>query len=202
MIRIEEEKDFFEVENLTREAFWNIYRPGCFEHLVIHNLRNENCFIKELDYVIEEDNKIIANIVYSLGTIITREGEQKEVLTFGPVSIHPEYQGKGYGEKIINYTLDLAKNNYPCVLITGNPDYYKKYGFESASKYGIYYTGMPENEELPFFMIKVFNEEETSKLKGFYTDPECFNIDESQLEEFDKQFPKKEKEKREGQLEN
>ena len=63
--RLENEKDFFEVENLTREAFWDVYRPGCNEHLVLHKLRNAESFIKELDYVALKDDKIIGSIVYS-----------------------------------------------------------------------------------------------------------------------------------------
>lgn len=198
-IRLEEEKDYFEVENLTREAFWNVYRPGCFEHLVIHKLRDDVSFVKELDYVIEENSKIIANIVYANGTITLSDGSKKDTLIFGPVSVLPEYQRKGYAEKIIKYTLELAKEmGYSSVLITGNPDYYKKYGFESASKYEIYYERMPKEDEAPFFMIKVLDE---SKLvKGIYSDPIIYNIDENELEEFDKQFPTKIKEKREGQL--
>lgn len=198
-IRLEEEKDYFEVENLTREAFWNVYRPGCFEHLVIHKLRDDVSFVKELDYVIEENSKIIANIVYANGTITLSDGSKKDTLIFGPVSVLPEYQRKGYAKKIINYTLELAKEmGYSSVLITGKPDYYKKYGFESASKYEIYYEGMPKEDEAPFFMIKVLDE---SKLvKGIYSDPIIYNIDENELEEFDKQFPTKIKEKREDQL--
>lgn len=198
-IRLERKKDYFEVENLTREAFWNVYRPGCFEHLVIHKLRDDEAFVKELDYVIEEDSKLVANIVYAKGNIKLEDGSIKDALIFGPVSVLPEYQKKGYAKKLINYTLELAsKMGYPFVLITGNPDYYKKYGFESASKYEIYYEGMNKEDESPFFMIKVLNDKKL--VKGVYSDPEVYNIDENELEEFDKQFPTKVKEKREGQL--
>lgn len=198
-IRLEEEKDYFEVENLTREAFWNVYRPGCFEHLVIHKLRDDVAFVKELDYVIEEDSKIVANIVYAKGQITLEDGSVQDTLIFGPVSVLPEYQNKGYAKKLINYTLELAsKMGYASVLITGNPDYYKKYGFESASKYEIYYAGMPKEDEAPFFMIKVLDERKL--VKGVYSDPAVYDIDENELEEFDKQFPAKVKEKREGQL--
>ena len=199
IIRLEEEKDYFDVENLTREAFWNVYRPGCFEHLVIHKLRKDKAFVKELDYVIELNSKIIANIVYAKGTLTLDDGSKKDTLIFGPVSVLPEYQKKGYAEKLINYTLNIAKEiGYPSVLITGNPDYYKKYGFESASKYGIYYEGIPKDDETSFFMIKILDKDKI--VKGIYSDPKVYSIDEKELEEFDKLFPKKIKEKREGQL--
>ena len=200
-IRLEEEKDYFEVENLTREAFWNVYRPGCFEHLVIHNLRKEKCFVKDLDFVIELDGKIIANIVYAKANLKLKNGKEREVLIFGPVSVLPEYQKKGYGEKLIKFTMNRAKEmGFNEILITGNPNYYKKYGFESASKYNIFYEGVPEDSEFPCFMICILNKEKYDILGGIYSDPKCYDIDEAKLEEFDKKFPYKIKEKRAGQL--
>lgn len=109
-IRLEEEKDYKIVENLTRDAFWNKYRPGCIEHLVVNKLRNNSRFIKELDYVIEKDNKIIGSIFYSLGYIKTKDNKVLDALIFGPVSIDTNYQHMGYGETLINYTLEIAKN--------------------------------------------------------------------------------------------
>lgn len=202
IIRLEEEKDYFETENLTREAFWNVYREGCFEHLIIHNLRKDKSFVKELDYCIEIDNKIIANIVYAKGKLKLENGDIREILIFGPVSVLPKYQKKGYGEKLINYTIEKAKElGFDAIVIMGNPNYYKKFGFESCSKYKIYYEGLDKNEEAPFFMIKILNDNNIENLKGIYSDPDCYKADEKELEEFDKKFPFKIKEKTEGQIE-
>lgn len=202
IIRLEEEKDYFETENLTREAFWNVYREGCFEHLIIHNLRKSKSFVKELDYCIEVDNKIIANIVYAKGKLKLENGNIREILIFGPVSVLPEYQKKGYGEKLINYTIEKAKElGFDAIVIMGNPNYYKKFGFESCSKYKIYYEGIDKKEETPFFMIKILNDNNIENLKGIYSDPDCYKADEKELEEFDKKFPFKIKEKIEGQIE-
>ena len=192
-IRLENKKDYFEVENLIREAFYNVYRPGCFEHFVVHNLRNDKSFIKELDYVLIVDDKIIGNIVYSLGKLKYDSGLEKDILTFGPVSILPLYQHKGYGEKLINYTMEKAyKLGFNEIVITGNPNYYKKYGFESASKYNIYYEGLDKNEESPFFMIKIFDKDKFKNSDAVYSDPDCFNVNNDALEIFDKKFPHKE----------
>lgn len=192
-IRLENKKDYFEVENLIREAFYNVYRPGCFEHFVVHNLRNDKSFIKELDYVLIVDNKVIGNIVYSLGKLKYDSGLEKNILTFGPVSILPLYQHKGYGEKLINYTMEKAyKLGFNEIVITGNPNYYKKYGFESASKYNIYYEGLDKNEESPFFMIKIFDKNKFENSDAVYSDPDCFNVNNDALEIFDKKFPHKE----------
>ena len=202
IIRLEEEKDYFETENLTREAFWNVYREGCFEHLIIHNLRKDKSFVKELDYCIEIDNKIIANIVYAKGKLKLENGNIREILIFGPVSVLPEYQKKGYGEKLINYTIEKAKElGFDAIVIMGNPNYYKKFGFESCSKYKIYYEGIDKKEETPFFMIKILNDNNIENLKGIYSAPDCYKADEKELEEFDKKFPFKIKEKIEGQIE-
>ncbi len=202
IIRLEEEKDYFETENLTREAFWNVYREGCFEHLIIHNLRKDKSFVKELDYCIEIDNKIIANIVYAKGKLKLENGDIREILIFGPVSVLSKYQKKGYGEKLINYTIEKAKElGYDAIVIMGNPNYYKKFGFESCSKYKIYYEGLDKNEEAPFFMIKILNDNNIENLKGIYSAPDCYKADEKELEEFDKKFPFKIKEKIEGQIE-
>ena len=202
IIRFEKEKDYFETENLTREAFWNVYREGCFEHLIIHNLRKDKSFVKELDYCIEIDNKIIANIVYAKGKLKLENGNIREILIFGPVSVLPEYQKKGYGEKLINYTIEKAKElGFDAIVIMGNPNYYKKFGFESCSKYKIYYEGIDKKEETPFFMIKILNDNNIENLKGIYSAPDCYKADEKELEEFDKKFPFKIKEKIEGQIE-
>ena len=157
-IRLEQEEDYREVENLTREAFWNVYRPGCTEHLVLHNLRKEACFVPELDYVIEDDGKIIAHIAYAKGSLKTEDGRTETSLLFGPVSVLPEYQGRGYGSKLIQFTLEKARElGYPAVVITGNPAYYSRFGFEPAAKHGIYLHGMDKSQEAPFFLVKILD---------------------------------------------
>lgn len=199
LIRLEEEKDYREVENLNREAFWNMYRPGCLEHLLIHRLRNDDCYVKELGYVVEDNGIIVAHIAYAKAKLITDQGEEKEILIFGPVCVLPEKQGQGYGELIIDYTLArAAEMGYPMVAITGNYGYYKRFGFDYATKYGIYYNGVDRDEETPFFMVKVLDEERIDGLKGTYYDPECYNISEAEADEFDKQFPEKKKSVKRG----
>lgn len=199
-IRRIENKDFKEVENVIREAFWNVYMPGCDEHLIIHKLKDEKCFVNDLSLVIEEDNKIIGAIFYALGKL-KNEDKEKDVLFFGPIGVLPNYQGLEYGATLIHESLKLAKEKgYPFVVITGNPDYYHRFGFESCSKYHIYLEGMDKNDEASFFMIRVFNKEELNEYKGVYYDPEIYKVDENELIEFEKNFPYKEKLVLEGQL--
>jgi predicted N-acetyltransferase YhbS len=201
IIRLEEEKDWCEVENLTREAFWNVYRPGCFEHFVLHKCRTSPDFVKELDYLMIEDDQIVAHIMYCKAVIKTDEGKKIEMLMFGPVSVLPIYQHKGYGSKIINFTLEKAKElGHGAVAITGNPDFYHRFGFESGSAYHIYCDGMPREEDAPFFMVKELKDGYLSGVIGTFKEPDCYTVEDHHVDEFDKQFPPKKKEKRPGQL--
>ena len=199
-IRLEEPKDYRRVETLTREAFWNVYRPGCVEHFILHQLRKEPCFVPELTYVLEEKDEIIAHIAYAQGTLVQFNGQRQAMLLFGPVSVLPAYQGKGYGSQLIRFTLDKAAQLcYPAVVITGNPAYYKRFGFVSASRYGMTMEGMTA-EEAPFFMVKLLQRQAAETLAGVYTDPACYQVEEAEVAAFDSTFPQKIKEVRPGQL--
>lgn len=199
-IRLENENDYLEVEKLHRNAFWNIYRPGTYEHYIVHNLRNDDSFIKNLGFVIENESKIIGNINYSKGKI-NYENSSIDAVVLGPIAIDEKYQNQGLGTKLINHTLKLAKEDkIPFIIVIGDENYYSRFGFQSASKYKIYLEGTDLNEENPFFMIKIFDEEKISKDSGIFQNPEVFNVDENKVDEFDKQFEYKEKLVQEGQL--
>lgn len=178
-----------------------MYRPGCVEHYVLHVLRDDAAFVPALDYVLEADGEIAAHIAYAEGTLQTECGTLP-LLLFGPVSVLPRLQGKGYGSRLIAFTLEQARAlGYPAVVITGAPAYYHRFGFESASAHGIFYEGMDPREESPFFMVKFLDPAADGALKGVYTDPACYFPDVAAVEAFDRAFPPKVKEKRPGQLE-
>lgn len=200
-IRLEEPKDYREVENLTREAFWNKYRPGCMEHYVLHCYRSRPEFVRELDYVIEEEGKIVAHIMYSHAGITADDGRTIPIMIFGPVSVLPEKQGAGYGSRLIRHTLDLAeKMGCGAVAITGDPNYYHRFGFVSGSKLGVYYDGLPRTEEAPFFMVKELKVGFLRGVTGVYQDPEGYFAADADVDAFDADFPLKEKKKLPGQL--
>ena len=92
IIRLEEKRDYLEVENLVRNAFWNLYRPGAYEHYIVHNLRNDKSFIQKLAYVIEKDNKIIGHINYSKGKLKFGNGKCEDAVVLGPISIDKDYE--------------------------------------------------------------------------------------------------------------
>ena len=211
-IRLEEEKDYLKVENLVRDAFWNVYRPGAYEHYIVHNLRDDSSFIYDLAYIIEENDEIIGHINYSNGRLnlyrknrygvdIKLSDGSGKATVLGPIAIDSKCQSKGYGSKLIGYTLNLAEEmGIPFVFVIGDEEYYHRFGFESASKYNIYLEGTDIEDENPFFMINVFDESKIRKDLGIFRNPEVFDVDEDEVDEFDRQFEYREKLVKEGQL--
>lgn len=123
IIRNEEANDFRAVEELTKKAFWNVSVPGCNEHYLAHVLRGHPDFIPELDFIVEEDGKIIGNIMYTKCRLVDSDGNEKDVLTFGPLCIHPDYQRKGYGKKLQLHSFRRAEElGYDTIVIFGNPE--------------------------------------------------------------------------------
>jgi predicted N-acetyltransferase YhbS len=189
-LRQENEKDYEIVEEITREAFWNLHFPGCCEHLLIHNLRNAKEFIKELDFVAIFNNEIVGNIVYA-ETKVKNSNTERTVLTFGPVSVLPEYQNKGIGSKLINHTVQLAKEmDYKAVIIYGDPEYYKRFGFKASKEYGI--TNKDKKYPAALLVLELYPNALTG-ITGIFDEGVAYEIDEKELEEFEKRFDRKEK---------
>jgi predicted N-acetyltransferase YhbS len=190
-IRLEEEKDHREVEYLTREAFWNVYKPGCDEHLLVHKIRTVPAFIKELSLVACEDNKIVGNIIYSKAKIINERNEAFEVLCMGPIGVLPSYQGRGIGSLLMNHSIEKARQlGYNAIIIFGNPDYYQRFGFLNAKKYEIQTLSGENFEE---FMALELLAGGLNGISGKFHADEVFNIEKEELEIFEKGFPHKEK---------
>ena len=154
-IRLEQPSDYREVENLTREAFWNVYRPGCTEHFVLNRFRNNPDFIPELDLVMEEDGRIIGHVMFSKAELVMDDGTKRPSWTFGPISIHPDYKRKGYGLKLLNHALGKAREmGIGLLCMEGNIDFYRHAGFDLASKLGIHYHAEPRDAEVPYFLAQ------------------------------------------------
>ena len=201
LIRLERKEDNSVVENMVREAFWNVYRPGCLEHYVIHCLRNDKDFVSELDFVIEKAGGIIGQNIFVKANIKADDGRNIPILTMGPICITPKFKRKGYGKILLDYSIEKATElGFGAVCIEGNIDFYGKSGFTYASKYGIRYHGLPEDADASFFLCKELIPGYLNGVTGEYTTPTGYLIDEAEAEEFDKQFPYKEKLKLPGQL--
>ena len=203
-IRIEQPKDYREVENLTREAFWNIYRPGCTEHYVLHKYRENPDFIPELDFVMEEDGKIIGHVMYSKATIVREDGGILPAWTFGPISILPEYKRQGYGLKLLTYSIEKAREMGIGVLcMEGKIGFYKHAGFVVASTLKIHYHGEPKDSDVPYFLAQEIIPGYLNGIEGTYMTPKgYFAADENpeDFEEFEATFPAKEKDFNDEQL--
>ena len=173
-IRLETPADHRAVENLVRESFWNVYRPGCLEHFVLHCLRNDSAFVPELDFVMEKDGRLIGQNMFMRANIKADDGRDIPIMAMGPICITPELKRKGYGKILLDYSLEKAKKlGCGAVCFEGNIDFYGKSGFTTADKFGIRYHGLP---------------------------PQGYFVDEAEAEAFDKEFPPKEKLKLPGQL--
>jgi len=201
MIRREKKEENREVENLIREAFYNVYRPGCSEHYVIHVLRKDPAFVGELDFVMEQDGRIIGQNMF-MRTVINKDGGgDVPVLTMGPICITPELKRKGYGKALLDYSLEeAAKLGYGAVLFEGNIKFYGKCGFDFARNFGIRYHDLPEGEDDSFFLCKELIPGYLDGITGVYQTPAGYYVKDEDVIEFDKTFPKKEKLKLPGQL--
>lgn len=204
MIRLEQPKDYREVENLTREAFWNVYRPGCTEHYVLHLFRTNPDFIPELDLVMEEDDKIIGHVMFSKAEIILDDGSHFPSWTFGPISIQPTYKRKGYGLKLLQYALEKAKKmGIGLLQMEGNIEFYKHAGFDLASKMKIHYHAEQRESEVPYFLAQELIPGYWGDREGTYAPPKGYFVAEEHPEAFEAyeaSFPKKEKLRLSGQL--
>ena len=200
-IRLEEKKDYRAVENLVRESFWNVYRPGCSEHYVIHILRDDPAFIPELDFVMEQDGRIIGQNMF-MKTIIEADGGRTiPVLTMGPICVTNDLKRQGYGKALLDYSLEKAAAlGFGAVLFEGNIYFYGKSGFDYASKFDIRYHDLPEGADASFFLCKELKEGYLDGISGVYQTPQGYYVDDADVEEFDKQFPYKEKLKLPGQI--
>ena len=201
IIRNEKEDEYRDVENLVRESFWNVYKPGCSEHYVIHVLRDDPAFVRELDFVMEKDGRLIGQNMFMKTVINADDGRDVEVLTMGPICITPELKRRGYGKILLDYSLEkAAEMGFGAVLFEGNIDFYSNCGFDFARKFGIRYHDLPEDVDDSFFLCRELIPGYLGDVTGVYQTPQGYYVDDADVEEFDKGFPQKEKLKLPGQI--
>lgn len=201
IIRREMSTDHAAVEHLTREAFWNVYRPGCLEHYVVHVLREDPDFVPELDLVMEWDGELVGHVMYMRAKIVADDGREIPMMTFGPISIRPDLQRRGLGKHLLDYSIELARElGAGALCIEGNIDFYGKSGFVVAGTKGIRYYGEPEQGIVPYVLLKELQHGFLDSITGVYHTPKGYYVDEDTAEEFDQNFPPKEKLKLPGQL--
>ena len=190
-IRNEEKQDHGAVEELTRRAFYNLYVPGCVEHYLVHIMREHEDFIPELDFVLEEDGRIIGNIMYTKARLVNEAGQKKEILTFGPICVEPEQQRRGYGKTLMEHSFTRAVElGYDAIVIFGSPANYVARGFQSCKKHRVHL----EDGTYPAAML--VKELEPGTLAGkswIYRQSPAFVFDEAEARRFDDSLPPMEK---------
>jgi len=201
IIRAERASEYREVETLVREAFWNVYRPGCMEHYLLKCMRSHPDFIPQLDFVMEKDGRLIGQNVFVKAHVTLDAGGELPVLMMGPICVANDLKRRGWGKKLLDYTMEkAAEAGYCAILIEGNYDFYSKCGFVHAREFGVRCAGLPEGADDSFFLARELIPGYLSDANGVFSDPECYIVDEKECEEFDKQFPPMVKLKLPGQL--
>ena len=201
IIRRETREEERQVENLIRESFWNVYRPGCSEHYVIHVLRSDPAFVSELNFVMEQGGRLIGQNMFMRTVIDADDGRTVPVLMMGPICIANDLKRRGYGKKLLDYSLEKATEmGFGAVLFEGNIGFYGKSGFDYASKFGIRYHDLPEGADSSFFLCKELIPGYLDGITGVYQTPAGYYVDDADVEAFDRTFPPKVKLKLPGQL--
>lgn len=204
VIRRETEQDHRAVENLVRESFWNVYRPGCVEHYVLHELRDDPAFVPELDFIMEKGGELIGQNMFMRAVIRADDGRDIPIMTMGPICIAPKYKRQGYGKRLLDYSLQKAAAlGCGALCFEGNIDFYGKSGFTYASRFGIRYHDLPEGADASFFLCKELIPGYLGGITGEYAPPEgyfCAFQNPEAFETYEAQFPPKEKKVLPGQL--
>lgn len=200
-ITLEEPEEQRDVENLIREAFWNVYKPGCSEHYVMHVLRNDPAFVPELDFIMRKDGILIGQNMFMKTVIEADQGGTVPVLTMGPICVVPELQRKGYGKILLDYSLEkAARMGFGAVLFEGNIGFYGNCGFTYARQFGIRYHDLPEEADDSFFICRELIPGYLDGVTGVYQTPQGYYVKDEDVEEFDRPFPYKEKLRLPGQI--
>jgi predicted N-acetyltransferase YhbS len=183
--------DYESTENLTREAFWNLYNPGCSEHFILHKLRERKSYVEELDLIAIHKGELVGHIISTKAKVIDAKGNEHQVLCVGPFAVSPNLQGKGIGAKLIKQSITKAyEMGFSGMILFGNPNYYSRFGFVNAQQFEI---TTKDGQNFDPFMALELGENRLSNVKGTFFEDSAFEFDESELNEFDTQFPLKEK---------
>lgn len=201
IIRLERKEEQRATESLVREAFWNVYRPGCLEHYVLNQLRNDEAFVQKLNFVMEKDGRVIGQNMFMKAIIKADDSRDIPILTMGPICIAPELKRQGYGKILLDYSLEKATEmGFGAICFEGDINFYEKSGFTYASDFGIRYHGLPEGADASFFLCKELKKGYLDGVTGEYATPQGYFVNEDEAEEFDKQFSPKEKLTLPGQI--
>lgn len=201
VIRGERREEYRQVEELVRESFWDVYRPGCWEHYVLHVLREQADYVPELSLVAEKDGELIGQIAFVRTTLTADDGRRIPLMTMGPLCIAPAYKRQGYGKRLLEEALRRAAAlGCGALCFEGDIAFYGKSGFTYASSFGLRYHGLPEGADSSFFLCKELIPGYLTGVTGEYATPAAYLVEEKDVEAFDTAFPPKKKHRLPGQI--
>ena len=190
-IRHENKSEYRIVENIAREAFWNLYFPGCDEHLIVNKIRKSPDFIKELSFIIEVNDEIAGAIFYTHSKIVSKDNIEYPTISFGPVFILPKYHRQGLGRMLISHSIEKAKElGYKAILTLGYEYHYSPYGFIGGKNYNI---SMPDGNFYKGLLVLPLYEGALNNISGSLYLSDIFEVTEEEIADFDSTFPYKEK---------
>ncbi len=184
----ETEADYHETEWITQKAFWNLHVPGCDEHLLIEKMRQSDDYLPELSKIAKINGHVVGVIMYSKAYIESSDGKRHEVLTFGPLSVDPEYQSMGIGRRLLQVTMEEARvAGYPGIVIFGEPGYYPRFGFQTCDHFGI---TTPDGKNFDAFMGIELQPRALESMRGRFYESKVFeNLPKEEANRKDKEFP-------------
>lgn len=198
-IRQETASDYLASEAMIRDAFWNKYAPGSDEHYLVKLMRDHPSYIPELTRIAEVDGAVAGAVYYTRSSVV--DGETRtEVITFGPLGVAPRYQKMGIGRQLLAETLAKAKElGFRAVIIFGDPAYYSRFGFTGCDRFNI---TTADGKNFDAFMAVELYDGALKGVSGEFMESSVFQAinDPSGLENYDSQFPRREKLVLPGQL--
>ena len=201
MIRLERKEEHRRVESLVRDSFWNVYRPGCLEHYVLNQLRDDPAFVPELDLVMEKNGELVGQNLFMRAVIKADDGRDIPIMTMGPICIRSDLKRQGLGKLLLDHSIEKARRlGCGALCFEGNIGFYGKSGFTYASEFGIRYHGLPEGADASFFLCRELIPGYLKGITGEYAPPRGYFVDEEAAEAFDREFPPKVKQKLPGQI--
>lgn len=196
-IRPETPKDYRETEEMVRHAFWDVYKPGCDEHFIIHKLRESPAFVKDLDLVACDGDRIVGVVICPKARIRNEQNREFTVLSL-IVSVLPAYQNKGIGSALIKKAIDEARSlGFKAIVLFGSPEYYRRFGFRNAKEYGIQTS---DGENFDPFMALELDKDSLNGISGRFYEDQAYDSEKDELESFEKEFPYREKHVTDTQL--
>ncbi|MEO3944972.1 N-acetyltransferase [Gorillibacterium sp. CAU 1737] len=182
----ESEEVYPEIERMTREAFWDVYKPGCDEHLMVHQLHQSPAYVSELSLIAKDSDQIVGHVLYTRAKVVNEQGKSFELLCVGPLSVRPSYQRQGIGARLMRTSIEKARSlGYRGIAIFGSPAYYGRFGFVNAEKYSIQTSWGANFDD---FMALELSAGSLDEVSGRYEYDAAFEIDKTELEAFDRQF--------------